>query len=678
MANKPISKLAEDEYLENQLRVLEFVNKEKKEATRKLKRIKDIDILKKEDSRALFEKRRIILKEGLYIKNKDLILYKLDLEYLKRIGIELEFLRSYYQQSKDETAMLYTEYYLCKESTCIIFVQYHFKHIVLLSKDNRTNLNTSVFVHSKSEVFCYNEFSGKQFLKQFDANMTIDDAKDILFNKQFQAYPAEDRVYYLYFSKSPEKMMMEKKEMKEIHLVVEQLLDLFLKERQNGILSSAKLKIETNFLKSSEKPVRVVTKLKYSYEDAGMIERMQNLLEYEMVLYFVNNPDEKVIAKFYLTQEEKEGRLILTQNDLEDAVLIDLKWAELCKENLYQNYYQRYCIDKEVQEEEYRRSIQEDITKMILKNIRVKGDCYEHLCLKDSFQKIYLETFEVLSKKLSEEYSMKPIREQRIACENGQVSQSDMYSIIYENTIYLVEIFSRYEAYGYVNKKFKIYLPALGISDIQIRILKPSKKSEIEGFVKGRMASSDKVRTYFYDRDNLKCNTYSKYSEIFWMDKWKKIFPDFNIDIKIEGKQSRYEIEEIDTERIYEKILKCINSEEIQTTRFTVKYPFRLDGDDEEETQEIPVTSNNMLYAYYTHDLDDAKVVNCPFEDVKEYSYSTGDDLLNIKLESTFYRTTFYEQISYLTCRCFTERKVMSQEIWKLCADFLLNNQKEE
>lgn len=670
MTNKQISKIVENEYEENKLRVCEFVEKEKEETAQKVKRI--TNIFNKEDSQALFKKSSTTVKEGLYTETKDLIFYPLNLEYLKRIGVEVEFLRSHYQQSEDEMEMLYTEYYLCKESACIIFVQYHFRHIVLFSENNRTNLKTSVFVNSQSEIFCYNEFFGKKFLKQFDANMGVDNAKEVLLKKQFQAYPAEDREYVISSSKNPE--IVEKREMSEMHLVVKQLLDLFL-QGVHTIPSSEQLRIETNFLGSSEKQMKVATKLKDHYQEAGTIERMQHLLEYEIILYFLNNPEKRVVAKFYLTQAEKEEYFIMTEEDLEEAVLIDLKWTELCKKQRYKEYYQRYCNNKERKEGKRRVYIQNDIAKMMLQVISMKENCYEHPLLKDSFQKIYIETFEVLTQNLAKEYSIKPIRKQRVTCENGEVSQSYMYSILYENTTYLVEIFSIYEAYWYRSLHFEIYLPALGVSYIRMRILKPTNKSEIERFVKGEETSSDKVLTYTYDRGAF---TFHKYNQIFLNNKWKEIFPNFKIQIKIEGKQGNYEIKWIDTKKIYEKILKCINSSGTQTTRFTVESPFRMcDSDDEVEMVKVPVTSNDIPYAVYMYELNDIMMVNCPFGDYEEHCYSTGDDLLEIELESKCYKTMFYAQMSLMNSDCFREKKVTSQEIWKLCVDFLLDKQEE-
>lgn len=660
VTNQQGEKISEDMYLQYQLRAKEFVEKKKEEKQQKLQAL--IDIFKKENAEKLFETKSTILRnkdiETWETAKTDFAYYKLNLHYLRKLGVKLEQIDTSYEESKDAMKIEYAEYYLCKESECIIFVKYHFKQVVLLSPERRTQLNTLVFVNSKSDILAYDDFWGKKLLKQFDTNMKVSDVDEVLRNKQFEALPANEREYELITGKKQE--VLERRKIKDIHFIPKQLLDILLKQYKDDIIPrDSELKIETKFLGKTPMPVKVETKMLIHHHLLGRIERREILEKYEILLYFSKIPEEKVIARIYLTETERNETLTLTQDDLENATLKEFE-GKIRKSNHFEFLYQMYFVNQCPETHVKAFYVQTDIARAIEKHIIVKRNTYEHPLLKDTFQKIYIESFEVQLEKMSEEYSIKPIRKQKILWRNGNLCQSAMYTVIYQNEIYLVEVYSDYVSYQY-GGKLTIYLPAVGLSEIVVAVFKPSDENQVEEFVNDRIDLDTKAEE---DSIYLPSNK-----------DWKEIFPNFKIVVN--ETEHKYEIEQVEEDKIYQHLLSCITYLKSTTTRFSIKGPFMWGEDDEEQERvRIPIFSNGILYAYYLEDKKNLKIINTAFE--KKNSFVVADDLLQVKFENCIDKTMFYQVVaknnfrhqSYHTIR---EDSFVGCEIWKMCVNFLLD-----
>ena len=196
----------ENTFSESISQAKDFLRKEKKQNKKKVKQI--TNCFYQENINHMFETQSTILRNQDSISSipKDFVYYKLDVKYLMNIiGINLKLIDSRIISNKTHASILYIESYLNVKNSCIIFVEYHFKHIRLLSSNNDTDLNTFVFINSRSDIYYYDGHCGCILLGQYETNINVNCAKEILNEKQFKVFPADERTYELTSSENSEK-----------------------------------------------------------------------------------------------------------------------------------------------------------------------------------------------------------------------------------------------------------------------------------------------------------------------------------------------------------------------------------------------------------------------------------------------------------------------------------------
>lgn len=543
----------ENTFSESISQAKDFLRKEKKQNKKKVKQI--TNCFYQENINHMFETQSTILRNQDSISSipKDFVYYKLDVKYLMNIiGINLKLIDSRIISDKTHANILYIESYLNVKNSCIIFVEYHFKHIRLLSSNNDTDLNTFVFINSRSDIYYYDGHYGCILLGQYETNINVNCAKEILNEKQFKVFPADERTYELTSSENSEKY--EKKNMKDIHLIPKQLFDILIDQYKYEVVpNKSELRIETYFIGITKAPISVQTKVLINYNHFGIIENSENLLEYKIILYFLSNPDKKVKAKFYLTKSEKNQYLILKNEYLKDAILEEFDLDDNMikrRTSIYEFLYIKHCIGKVPYSVPSLKSDQSNIAKMFFESITVRSSLLEYPLLKDTFKNIYIETFNIITEYLSKQCILGQIRENKIEYIDEKLVQSAMYYISYQNNIYLIKVYSEYKAIAYRNNSFILYLPKFNLSKIQINIFKPFNIQEIDKFIEEKLDSDSLKRLTKYNSidfnfslDSFKLN--KKYFET--------AFSDF--DIIVSKNQNSYTLSDCYSNSIYKNVV---------------------------------------------------------------------------------------------------------------------------
>lgn len=666
-SNKENQVRLSEEILNNQLIAKKLVKKERDKKRKKLEKIRKF--FKQEDASKLFESDSTIVKEqDVFEPKADFTYYKLNLEYLNSKDFNLRYLESKVIKSKTGRKIAYIEYYLNDKEAYMIFVKYNFKHIRLYSENNKTDLNTFVFINTSTEIYYYDEFLQSKLLTQYQTGMDINCAKEILLNKEFKVLPVnETRTYEMITSKKSEILPL-----KDIHLIIKYLLDIFLEQYRNDIVPSVSdIEIESHFLGTTQECISVQSKVMTDYKDAGVIECCENLQIYEISLYFSDMLNKKVTAKLYLTENEKNKVFKITNKYLNNAVFEDNdeKMEKECLEVLFE----REVIKKRM------KLIISDIKNSIKKCINIEEYLCEFPVLKDTFGKIYMEYFKVCTEKFQDKNPLKLIRNSILKFDNSSLVQSNMYYMIYQGEVYLIEIYSQYEAYAYENS-FKICIPAFGVSSIRVRILEPVTQMEISEFVnkKDKKWASRREINFDINQDFWRYNL--KIAKKRIKRSLEDIFPDFIITNLNESGENinEYQIMDICSKEVYEEILDSIQKADNGHFKCLDESIYWGDDDYNENRKRIDIISdNNINYGYYIYNDDNIRTVKMSLYD-KDKEVSKGEKLLKIQFKnnSSFYKTTFHHLIKGSEIRKI-EYNIASYEIFKLCIDFLLEHQDE-
>ena len=596
--------------------------------------------------------------------------YKLDLEYLKSLDIILIPItsESYFSYDSNCINFIYVEYYFCTKTSSVILVEYHFKHVKLLSKN--AVLNTFVFVNYTSDIYYYNGFLGKQLLNHFKANMNISDSMEILAHKKFNVVPSNDRIYRINSLEHAE--LFEPKKLEDISLIPKNLFAILLNKYENAnIPAKSELKVETNFIGFTNTFNTVISTVPINDKYSGTIETYEKLLMYEIVLYFSNTPDKKVKARFFLTEAEKNKTLILTNEYLEDAILEDVQeyvFKEVICKTVY-NVYNSYIINQRFSDtKELDFTLKNDIRKIICENSTIENYSYEYSLLKDTFKKIYINFFKIHIENFPKKYCFNQIRENKLEYDDNGLVQTSMYSIVCQNSIYLLKFTCYYKAYTYEENNFFFFLPVFSISDIEIDIFKPFSTSQVDNFIYDNLDSSDYLLSF-----NISSLMYNNFTISSILT--NGMFPNF--DIGLERNKNCFKYIKVCNDTIYNKILDCIQTPKVLTSTFNFgkHYPFMYD-DENDTISKIPISSNGLIYAYYLYDGNNTQTINCSFtDDTKQNNYySTVDDLLSLtyEIDIPFYKVTFSNlypfssKIEYNLC-------LDECPLWKECINFLLN-----
>lgn len=673
-SNKQNQVRLSEEILNNQLIAKKLVKQERDINRKKAKKI--IDVLKKGNVSEIFESEKTILTEqGNYSPKVDFAYFKLNIEYLKKQGLNLKFLEASLLISKTHKEIEYIEYYLNEEKTYMIFVKYKFKHIRICSETKKTDLNTFVFINSSSEIYYHDEYIQNKLINRFDTNMDVNCAKEIFKNKKFKVMPLK-RAYKIITSRG------EELQEKDMHLIYKHLLDSFLEKYKNSLIPYRnEVKVESNFLGTIQENVAVQSKVVIDHENFGIIENYENILGYEIVLSLSDMPNKKVTAQIYLTESEYNGHITISEKYLEEAILeSDDKKIEKEPKQADLIFFKRVINSKCA-------LFKHEIYNYILQYLNIESYSCENPVLKGTFKKIYLEFFKVNTKNSEEKYTLKQIKTDIIEYEEGIFSQSSMYYMNYGNKVYLLEICAIYEAYIYNSYLYNVNIPAFGISDIQVKIIKPIAPNEIDKFVnreKIKDISRVKIKDICVDIETYRY--YTSKEEIKSIKRnLKNIFPDFVITNLDERCENNYKIAGINDEEIYKNILKCIQKNENGIFK-CVGNSIYFEDDEDDRTKKVPIYTNNVMYGYYKDDECNKRYVKLLFRDNKGNVEKNYETLMEIEFEedSCFYKTTFYSLIDSglddFNYHCKIERKkfnLAEDEFYKLCIDFLLERQEE-
>lgn len=476
-------------YLDNLLRVKQLVclevEKKKKEAQELItlfKSFKKSDLLEKEPT--------VLRNKNVYVApSVDFSYYKLNLEFLKMAKINLEKVSHDIIISDSSNNMMYVEYYIDKKNGCIIFVKFLFNHIRLYSENGKTDCLTYTFINSKTEIYYYDKVLGCKLLKQFSIKTTLSQSKDLIKNKSFNIQPANNRTFKISCGDNSE--VFEEKSFSDIHMLIKYLTDILVNQyNYDSIPSNLEIHIDTKFLGDSEESVSVQTEVKIDYNHFGVIQLSEKLLEYEITLYFLDFPDKKVTAKFYLTESEITQSLVLTDNLLENIGITHIS-EKINKKLNYKNLYQRYLVNK--MNTKSRNSDLDPIAKTIYNSCSVDSKFVNYSKLHDSFKGIYFEYFKIDVKEVSSHFPFQQIGESKFKCDDDIFSQSAIYYALYNEKVYLVEVYTSYVAYTYEDCWTTVYLPAFGIKDIELNIFTPTNVNDVNKFV--NKISEDKPTT---------------------------------------------------------------------------------------------------------------------------------------------------------------------------------------
>ncbi len=672
-----------DNFADSLLRAKQQVSHEKEEKEKQLKIVRDIfKDAKKQD--LLEEKATIMRDQDRHIGPKvDFSYYKLNIKFLKKFGMHLEIAYTDIIASETAANIMYIEYYIDKQNSCVVFVKHYFKHLRLYSDNGATNVLTYTFVNTKSEIYYYDEFIGDcKLLKCLGIRTNLAHAKNLLRGKTFKAEVSGNRLFKLYSNDTE----FEEKSMSDIHLVIQNLMDILINQYKDEIIpSKSKVHIETSIVGSSDKPVDVQTKVTVNYKHSGVIQTTGKLLEYELTLYFLDFPENKVKARFYMTEAEKSQSLELTDELLKNIVF-EVVGEPLKEKTLYYKvFYRRFIMNKESFTERDDSELKE-IANVIYHNSWIKGNFYECPELRNSFKGIYFEHFGINSQNVSTKFAFEQISEYELHYNGKSFVQTAAYSVIYNNQVYLVGAKICYSAHYYADSSVRIYLPAFTSGDISLLIFKPVNPNEVIEFVKSISDNNfprDPVSFYsshFHDIV-LPKPTHSTWPNNFW----KTTFPDF--EIQTEAKQENYKIVEVESEEIYSKILDCIKCLRCEDSNFnfSINYPFGF-GDDESPRTRVPLINGDLTYGYYFDDGFNKISVNSPFKSDCTYSYSSGDELIKVLFDEgrPYYKTTLYallESCGKLLSRDSKVEKTTSckkNSFWNHCINFLLSISSED
>lgn len=671
---KEVTSLQKSNFLQNQLRAKELINQENE---KKEKQKQDLSNLFKAFSKKdLFESNGTAMfnEDGLIGPKVDFLYYKLNTDFLDKSGITLKKVQTQLLGSKSGANIVYVEYYINLKNSYIIFVKYHFKHIRLYSNNGKTDLFTYAFVNTKNEVFYYDNFSECKLMKSSTFTPTVSSAMQLLSNKTFEVKISENRTFSIV--STDDSSNFEDTTMSDIHLLPKQLLDILLNQyKDSRVPSNSVLKIETTFLGYSDHLSTVQSEIIVNYKYSGVFQSSEKLLEYEIVLYFSEFPEEKVKARFYLTEAEKEQSICFT--DIPSDIIV----FETVKEEMERNalYYRSI----------YRKKLGEkgmaELAKRIFSSSCIRSSFYNFSMLEDSFKKIFVEYFKVNPDNMSKNMNFRQIRDYSLEYNGNQFLESAVFSVTYKGGLYLAKISARYFAYSYCDSSVVVYLPAFRINDIYIDIFKPTSEKEIDSFLQD--SSNPNLKINVFDFSGSYMSEPIARDKYIGRNSWKDIFPDFVI--KTAGKEETYKILEIDNNAIYKKLLDCINTLRIDVSNFgfSTHYPFGYDDDDEPKSR-IPFVSSGLAYGAYFDDGFNKITINSPLKGNCDYSYSSGDDLFKILFDTEVpcYQTTLYNLFDRYNGYCYRDAEIQTSQyqvlgenvFWDACVNFLLSIPSED
>lgn len=610
--------------------------------------------------------------------------YKLNIEYLHYLGISLESVKSDISVSSESTEMTSAEYYADKEHSCIIFVVYKFKHVKLQSENDKTNLNTFVFVNSNCEVYYYDEYSGVKLLTSFATGMNIDDVQEIFDEKQFPISPiSSDRIYQITSDENPDMFMEEK--MVELSLIPKKLLDIFFANYTGkNTPTTSEMEIECNLLGTTKQPVTIQTTVPASYRYTGKIELSEKMENYEIVMHFPSNPLNKLRAKFSLAESEKNGFLILTKELLKQAILVPANQKDFKTRDFFETadyLYDEHLISKAPRKKKD-AAVQSDIADLIRSHVEIAHNVFELPALKDTFQKVYIEHAEIHVNDIPDEYSFKQLAPTTIQYENNSLRQNSYHSIIYNRMLYLVKVSFEYTAFAYRDSQFIIHIPALAIRSDTITVFKPSKPEEVDSFSDGILKRENCDFPYTWKLKEYENNRYYTSSK---KAKLNKMFPDFAITSPESVCRTNYRIIDKNSNTIYKGILNCIQNPGKTTTIFRYSYPISFGGPSDESAPQkrISIFTGDIEYGFYFEDECERKVVNSSFKLSDPNRFSSSDDLLMVQFDgdTRFFSTTLHTLLNNFSYREANIISVRDQfkysDLWKLCVEFLFEKQSE-
>lgn len=675
------TKNQKDNINENLLRVKQLICLEKEEKEKQsqivinlLKGFKKVDLLETSPT--------IMREQDKHIGPKvDFSYHKICLSFLKNAGIDLELVSSDILVSDSSANMMYIEYYVDRANCCIIFVKYHFNHVRLYSEDGKTNCLTYTFVNTKSEIYYYDEVVNCKLLKKFKLNPDLSLTKDLIRNKTYEIQPMDNRTFKISCSNNSE--IFKEKSLSDIHLLIQSLTDILVNEYNDSeIPSNSRIHIETKFLGTSDEATDVQVKAKVNYKYSGVIQITEKISEYEIILYFLDFPEKRVTARFYLTDSEKAKSLVISDNLLENVVLEPVTEIIKDKKFYYKNLYKRYIVKK--MNTKKRSSILDPLAKTICENASISSTFVDCPQLQDSFGGIYIEYFKIDAEKICKKFAFKQIRECKLQYDGKSFIQSEMYYAVWNNKVHLIEVYTSYVAYLYSDSCTTIYMPAFGIKDVMVNIINPISEDDVDRFI--NRISDDKITKLEYSSDQFSRDIKlpNRSGVIHKRDLWRTVFQDFVITTG--ATRENYQVESNSSSTIYSKLLNCIN--ELRSSdsnfNFSINYPFGY-CDEEEPKKRIPLVSNGLTFGYYFDDGFNTISVNSPLKDNCDYTYSSGDDLMRIVFDNDipYYRTTmhalFKRYENYLYSRS-TEIKdthysnyINKVDFWKECISFLLN-----
>lgn len=637
-------------------------------------------ILANENPKDLFESKLTISldqKTPLY-EPANFVYYKLNLDYLKWLGIDLQYIDGKLVVSKDFPGIMYGEYFLDTKHSCIIFIKYSFNHVELHSENNKTNLKTNVFVNSKCEVFYYDDYSGARLLNSFQTNLNVSSANELFAQKTFkiESMPS-GRTYKISSSNSD---TFEEHDFEDIHLICIRLMNILFENcGQRNMPSHSELKIETKFLGMTEKPVIVQTKVHICYQNNGIIELSEKLEQYEMTLYFSCFPDKKVQAKFEVTSAEKNGFINFTEDHLKNAILVSPQKSfnddkSLFKECSYIFYEHFVSLCKPYERDE--KSALNNIGKFVSQYVTLGSTSLNPPDLKDTFQKLYVEHFKINVADFPKENEFTQLKLSFEYSEN-QFYQVGYYSIKYNGIYFLVKIILNYYNHYYYDSDLIIYLPAFTAYCNSISVFKPTSQEDVDRFLDNRIEHTSTWKIATYENYDLRSKR-----KIF-----TEIFPDFAIESAANKSVPAFTIHNKYNNELLKNIFESIQNPGTATTTFHFTAPFAWGSDDEGiEVVKYPIYTGNVVYGFNIQEKSYLKCINSSFQNYKPGEYSTGDNLLTLEFRSQTpsYKTSLHSLLeTYHSFRNrdyglkFEKYVINKSELWKFCAKFLVENQNE-
>lgn len=642
---------------------------------------KVIRILGNENPKDLFESKLTIAldqKTPLY-ENADFVYHKLNLEYLKWLGMDLQYLDGKLLVSKKSHEILYGEYYLDTNHSCLVFVKYSFKHVELHSENNKTDLKTNVFVNSKCEIFYYDDYSGARLINSFSPKADVLCAKKLFAKKSFKidSIPS-GRTYKISTSDSE---TFEEHDFEDIHLICIRLMNILFENcGQRNMPSHSELKIETKFLGMTEDPVTVQSKVHICYQNDGIIELTEKLERYEMTLYFACLPDKKVRAQFEVTSSEKNGSISFNKEHLKNAVLVSPEKSMLSDEPLFREclyifdeHFVSHCKPYERDE----KSALMNIGKFISQYVTLEKTSLNPPDLKDTFGKLYVENFKVNINGFPKENEFTLLKLSFDYSEN-HLYQIGYYSIKYDGTYFLVKIILNYHTHAYYGSDLIIYLPAFTAHYNSISVFKPTSQEDVDKFLDEKIESNCSWKIATYENHDLRIGRRN----------FTEIFPDFAIESDKNTLSPDFNIKNKYNDELLKNVFESFRKLGTSTTRFHFTAPFTWggDGDEDVETVKYPIYSGNVVYGFNIQEKSSLKCINSSFQNYKKGEYSTGDNLLLLEFDSQTpnYKTTLHTLLgtfpSFMNRDCgmkIERNSIKKSELWKFCAKFLVEHQAE-